>query len=166
MAAAADPDAAELVRLGPDDAGELLTLQRAAYLSEARSHNDLDLPPLLETLAEVEAQLGDAAVTALGLRLNGRLVGSVRVRPRGATAELGRLVVAPDLQGRGLGTRLLTSVDAVLPPTVERVELFTGEHSHTNLRLYQRHGYVEFDRRPAGGYDLVFLSRTLDRTAP
>ena len=160
------PDAAELVRLGPEDAGELMTLQRAAYLSEARSHNDLDLPPLVETLSEVEAQLDDAAVIALGLRLTGRLVGSVRVRLRGETAEVGRLVVAPDLQGRGLGTRLLTCVDDVLPVGVRRLELFTGEHSHANLRLYQRHGYVEFDRRPAGHYDLVFLSRTLDRTAP
>jgi len=166
MAATVDPDTPELVRLGRADAGELLTLQRAAYLSEARSHNDLDLPPLLETLAEIEARLDDPDLIVLGLRLAGRLVGSVRVRPRGATADLGRLVVAPDLQGHGLGTRLLTSVEPLLPDTVERIELFTGEHSHANLRLYRRHGYVEFDRRPTGGYDLVFLSRTLDRTAP
>lgn len=38
-----------LLRLGPVDAGEVLTLQRAAYVPEAREHENLDLPPLLET---------------------------------------------------------------------------------------------------------------------
>ncbi|MEN0070931.1 MAG: GNAT family N-acetyltransferase, partial [Propionicimonas sp.] len=137
-----------------------------AYVSEARLYGDLDLPPLRETLAEVEAQLQDPEVIVLGLRRAGRLVGSVRVRLRGATAELGRLVVAPDLQGRGLGTRLLAAAEGELPPVVDRLELFTGELSLANLRLYQRLGYREFARRPAGSYDLVFLARTLARTAP
>ena len=46
------------LRLGVADAGEVLTLQRAAYVTEARAHGDLDLPPLLETLAETRAALG------------------------------------------------------------------------------------------------------------
>ncbi len=34
-----------LVRLGAEDAGEVLTLQRAAYVTEAQAHADLNLPP-------------------------------------------------------------------------------------------------------------------------
>jgi hypothetical protein len=45
----------EIVPAAPGDAGELMTLQRAAYLSEARLQADFDLPPLLETVAEVRA---------------------------------------------------------------------------------------------------------------
>ncbi|SIR92827.1 GNAT family N-acetyltransferase [Williamsia sterculiae] len=51
---------------------------------------------------------------ALGLRSAGwRLIAAVRVRVDSATwvAEVGRLVVAPDLQGRGLGGRLLNLVE-------------------------------------------------------
>ena len=37
------------------DAGELLTLQRAAYVSEGRLHDSFDFPPLTDDLAAVEA---------------------------------------------------------------------------------------------------------------
>ena len=38
--------------LGPDAAGELLTLQRAAYVGESLIYDQF-LPPLTETLEEV-----------------------------------------------------------------------------------------------------------------
>ena len=42
--------------LGPDDAGEILTLQRAAYVGEAMLYDQF-LPPLHETLEEIRAVL-------------------------------------------------------------------------------------------------------------
>jgi hypothetical protein len=33
---------------GEGDAGEILTLQRAAYVTEAQAHGDLTLPPLTQ----------------------------------------------------------------------------------------------------------------------
>lgn len=149
----------EVVRLSVADAGEIFTLQRAAYVSEAIRHDDLALPPLVQTLGQLVAELGDPDVIALGIRHGSRLVASVRLAVRGTTAELGRLIVAPDLQGRGLGTRLLAFVDEALPDAVERVELFTGERSVDTIRLYERMGYVEDHRSSAGHYDLVFMSR-------
>jgi hypothetical protein len=47
----------EIIALGVQDAGELLTLQRAAYVVEAQAHDDPRLPPLTETLAEVRAEI-------------------------------------------------------------------------------------------------------------
>ena len=159
------------VRLGPGDAGELLTLRRAAYVSEARLHDDLDLPPLLETLDELRADLADPGVVTLGLRTRvpawGRLVGSARLAPgRDGSADLGRLAVAPDLQGWGLGTRLLQLAEAELPPGVTRLCLFTGEHSVANIRLYRRAGYTETHRTRAGRYDLVHLAKRVGGSAP
>lgn len=148
-----------MVTLGADDAGEILTPQRAAYVTEAILHDDLALPPLTQTLDERSDELTDPAETALGIRSGARLVGCVRLRVDGAMSELGRLVVAPDLQGRGLGTRLLGAVDENLPGSVTTVELFTGERSVANLRLYARLGYAETHRRPVGAYSLVFMSR-------
>ena len=53
----------------------MLTLQRAAYVTEARAHADLNLPPLRQSFAEVAAELTDPEVLALGWRdLSGRLV--------------------------------------------------------------------------------------------
>lgn len=149
------------LRLGASDAGEILTLQRAAYVTEAQAHDDLSMPPLIQTLDQLRAELVEPAVTAWGVRENGRLVASVRVRlTDSATAEVGRLVVAPDRQGSGLGTALLLAAEARLQNAVTTVRLFTGERSHANLRLYERLGYRETGRVPAGNYNLVHLAKT------
>lgn len=148
--------------LTPADAGEMLTLQLAAYVSQAQLHNDLALPPLTETLREVRAAVADPSCLAWGIRESGRLVASVRVRLfDGATAEIGRLVVAPDRQGDGLGSALLRAAEERLPPEVTAVRLFTGEHSAGNLRLYARFGYRETGRTPASGYQLVHMAKAL-----
>ena len=153
-----------LVRLGQDDAGEVLTLQRAAYVTQARLHQDWELPPLTQTLAGVRADLADPGVVGLGLRCGHRLVAAVRIRPDGAgNAVLERLTVVPDRQGTGLGTRLLRAAEDAVPDDVARMVLFTGGRSEANLRLYRRHGYRETHRTPAGGYDLVHLAKDLRR---
>jgi GNAT superfamily N-acetyltransferase len=150
--------------LGLDAAGELLTLQRAAYVTEAQAHDDPRLPPLLETLAEVRAELRSDATTVLGIRDGGRLVATLRLRHDPAdpgTAEIARLAVAPDRQGEGLGTRLLIAAEGHARPGVTTLALLTGEHSHGNLRLYERHGYTETHRTPAGTHRLVHLRKPL-----
>ena len=158
-----DSDHLPVISLSTDDAGEILTLQRAAYLSEAQLHNDLTIPPLTETLAEVRTQLAREDVRRWGIRSHRRLVAAVRVTIRGHDAELGRFTVVPDRQGEGLGTRLLRHVERHLPPAVTTISLFTGELSAANLRLYRRHGYDETHRSPAGHYELVHLTKVLPR---
>jgi len=154
-----------LVRLGAEDAGEVLTLQRAAYVTEAQAHADVNLPPLRQSLADMAAELADPDVLALGWRIpSGRLVASVRARvatDSSRVAAIGRLTVVPDCQGQRLGTRLLAAVEEQLPDSVEELRLFTGEHSAGNLRLYARLGYRESSRQPTpAGYRLVHLIKS------
>ena len=49
--------------------------------------------------------------TTLVLRSGGRLVGAVRAHLVGDTWDIGRLMVAPDLQGRGIGRLLLDAIE-------------------------------------------------------
>lgn len=127
----------DVVRLGAQDAGEVLTLQRAAYVTEAQAHADLDLPALLQSLADLATELDDPQVFALGSRdVNGRLLAAVRARLSGtgaAVANIGRLAVVPDKQGQGLGTGLLAALEDQLTISVTELRLFTGEHSLGNL---------------------------------
>ncbi|EOM76181.1 GNAT family N-acetyltransferase [Rhodococcus rhodnii] len=152
----------EISRLGVSDAGEILTLQRAAFVAEAQLHDDLALPALTQTMDELLADLANPAVIVLGIRVVGRLVASARIHVRGDVADLGRLMVVPDLQGRGLGSRLLKAVDSVLPDSVRGVELFTGSRSVGNLRLYRRFGFRETGRESAGHYDVVAMRRDIE----
>lgn len=145
----------------PADAGEILTVQRAAYLAEAQRYADPFLPPLTETLDEVRTALSGPQ-TVLTARLRNRLVGSVRVHVDGDIAYVGRLAVAPDQQGRGIGGRLLRAVETVAGARVSRFTLCTGADSAGSLRLYQRYGYrlVGHDRDP-NGVPMVLLEKTV-----
>jgi ribosomal protein S18 acetylase RimI-like enzyme len=140
------------------DAGELLTLQRAAYLIEGELHGDFRLPPLVETVEEIRAALDGGIV--LKALLGTRIVGAVRGRVAGTTCHLGRLAVAPDLQGRGIGTRLVSALEERYADEVTRFELFTGPNSERNVRLYRRLGYVDMPT-PPGQEPLVYLEKRL-----
>ena len=148
----------ELRALPPGAVGELLTLQRAAYVSEAQLYDDVRLPALVQTPDELADELAQSS--CLAALAGSRLVGAVRTRERGGVLHVGRLVVAPDLQGRGIGTRLLLGAER--STTLPRAALFTGARSTANLRLYRRHGYVETAREPVRpGLELVHLVKEL-----
>lgn len=147
--------------ISPADAGEVLTLQRAAFVQEALIYGSPDMPPLTQTLDEVEAELqqNDGCVAHLGPRM----VGAVRARRDGDLLLIGRLAIAPDMQGRGIGSRLLAAVErAGHDAGAQEAELFTGSLSEANLRLYEREGYVESERVDGDdGIQQVFLRKRL-----
>ena len=147
-----------IVPVQPDDAGEILTLQRAAYVTEAQLYDDVRLPALVQTLDDLTAELADSV--ALKALQDSRIVGAVRARVDGAVMHVGRLTVAPDLQGHGIGTQLLGAIEALAPAAVTRFALFTGHLSEANLRLYGRHGYAEVRRAELSpGVTLVHLEK-------
>ncbi len=102
--AAAAKDAEHAVSDGVDDvvrlgAGEVLTLQHAAYVTEAQAHADLNLPPLRQSLPEVAAELDDPHVLDLGWRdVHGRLIAAVRARLIGRDAAVAE--IGPPLAGK------------------------------------------------------------------
>lgn len=140
------------------DAGEVLTLQRAAFVSEAQIYGSADMPPLTQTLAEVEAEL--RAGSGLTARIAGRLVGAIRYREDDDVLLIGRIAIAPDMQGEGIGRTLLDAAERA--STAEEAELFTGSLSEANIRLYEACGYRETVRVPDGdGTEQVFLRKPL-----
>ena len=73
------PTDISLARAHLDDAGAILTVQRAAYVTEAQRYRDPFLPPLTETMDELSAVLrGDTIV--LVARLGARIVGADNLR--------------------------------------------------------------------------------------
>lgn len=144
-----------------DDAGELLTLRRAAFVTEAQQYGDPNIPPLTQTLDELRDDLGAEGVITLGAWSGHRLIGSIRVVVEGAKATLGRFAVAPDLQGKGVGTRLLMAILPVLPDGIEEVWVFTGRDSLHNIALYESQGYEHQHDQTAGDLTYAYLRKML-----
>ncbi len=137
-------EAVQIRPMTPADAGEVLTVQLAAFVVEAQLYGDPFLPPLVETIEQVVVEIDRCR--CLVAVSGARLIGSVRVRVDGRSLHIGRLAVAPDQQGRGLGALLLARAEEVAPAA--EALLFTGHRSDSNLRLYARAGYVEQRRVP------------------
>jgi GNAT superfamily N-acetyltransferase len=140
----------ELTEVRPEDCPELLVLQRCCWVQEAVLNNTLDIPALHETLEDLRDWTKTWSVWVL--RQEHRLVGAVRARLDGDCWEVGRLMVAPDLAGRGLGRRLLSHAEAHAPADVRRFALFTGARSTRNITMYQRAGYRLVDAPAADGH--------------
>lgn len=139
------------------DAAEILVLQRCCWVSEAISNNSMDIPPLHEDLPTVRAWVQESTVWTA--RRGSRLVGAVRGTADGTAWQIGRLMVAPDLAGNGLGRRLLQHVEQNAPEHITSFELFTGSRSVRNIRLYTQAGYAQLPPDPSHIPGVVYLSK-------
>jgi tRNA (guanine37-N1)-methyltransferase len=133
------------------DVPELNVLYKACWVQEALENDTLAIPALNESLEQVAQSL---ATTRTWLaRRAGRLVGAVRTSQHDDDWFIGRLCVVPDLQGRGLGRRLLLHAEATAPDGIRTLSLVTGARSEGNIRLYRRAGYRLVPE--AGGDDVL-----------
>jgi ribosomal protein S18 acetylase RimI-like enzyme len=95
--------------------------------------------------------------------VDGRLVGAIRAREQDGLLLIGRIAIAPDQQGEGIGQALLEAAES--SSSAEQAELFTGSLSEANIRLYERCGYVETERVEKGdGIQEVFFRKKLRPT--
>lgn len=83
------------------DAPELLVLQCSGWVSEAILNDTLAIPALHEDIATVQDWVERMDVRTP--RRGPRLIGAVRLERNGERCEIGRIMVAPDLQGQGIG---------------------------------------------------------------
>jgi GNAT superfamily N-acetyltransferase len=131
-------------RLLPEDAGEVLTLQRAAFLAEAQLYATTNIPPLLESFNEIRREI--EATYSLGAFRAARLVGAIRLTVDGSVGWISRVAVAPDQQGQGIASDLLRAVEQDAPSTVREFRLVAGFKSEENRAMYERRGYREISR--------------------
>lgn len=93
---------------------------------------------------------------------DGALVGLLVVSATDEGFGIHNVAVHPAHQGHGLGHLLLRRAeDEAQNSGHESIYLYTHELMTENLALYQRVGYVEYDRRNQEGFSLVYLRKQL-----
>ncbi len=128
----------EIESVQMDELAEILALQHMAYYSEAKICNDFMIQPLTQDITDIKKEFDN--MVFLKAVLNGAIVGSVRCRIEGDTCFVGKLIVHPEYQNKGIGFKLLVEIEKRFDKA-ERFELFTGSKSDKNIYLYKKNGY-------------------------
>jgi N-acetylglutamate synthase-like GNAT family acetyltransferase len=140
-----------------EDLPQILDLQKLAYLSEAEIMNNYKIKPLTQTLEKLQNEFADHIVLKM-INENNIIIGSVRAYEKNDRVYIGRLIIHPDYQNKGLGAKLLKSIEEIFDNKI--YELFTGYKSERNLYLYKKYGYIEFKReRITDEFELVYLEK-------
>ena len=136
-----------------EDLEKILELQYLAYQSEAKLFGNMDIPPLKQTIEEVYDEFHKGIILK-AVDEEGLIIGSVRAYQENGTVYIGKLMVHPKMQKKGIGTKLLLEIENVYPN--QRYELFTSTKSINNIRLYEKLGYKIF-KEEAVLKDLIFV---------
>ena len=151
----------EIIKAVYEDLAEILDLQKLAYQSEAKLINDYSIQPLTQTLTEIQSEFNKNNTVVILKLINEehkRIIGSVRAYEENNRIYIGKLIVHPDFQNKGLGTRLLNEIETYFPN--KTFELFTSSKSEKNLNIYKKNGYKEFKKIKGGdNYELIFLEK-------
>ena len=147
-------------RTNVEDLPEILELQYLAYQSEGDNLNNYQIQPLTQTLEEMTQEFHNGAFYK-AIDENGSIIGSVRGKVNNGTLYVAKLMVHPDLRGKGIGTSLLHHIEEEYPSL--RKELFTSALSESNIRLYEKNGYTRFMTGTSqGGIDMVYLQKNIE----
>ncbi len=139
----------DLVRLDLSDrriAEAVLRLQQRAYRIEADLIGSDGIPPLQETLEELQT----CGETFLGAIDDGELIGAISWRFCDATIDIHRLVVHPDRLRRRIGTALVHGA-LEAEPLAEKAIVQTGAQNAPATGLYEREGFEHLDVIDVGG---------------
>ena len=121
------------------DMEEILSLQKLAFQSEAELFNDYSITPLTQSIASLEEDFKNNLY--LKAVYDGKIIGSVRAYEKENICHIGRLIVHPDHQNKGIGKSLIHHIEELFNGC-KMYSLFCAKRVTKNLCLYNRLGYI------------------------
>lgn len=147
----------EILKADREDLAEILCVQKAAFAPVAKAHGKPDIPPMTETQAQAEEEFDK--MTFFKYVVDGRIVGAVRARlMESGECYIGRLVVLPAYQRRGIGAALMHAAHGAYPKCTA-FTLFTARDDVDNIAFYTKLGYTIICSEDAGGLEIVNMQR-------
>lgn len=128
----------KISKAGFEDLEHILELQKIAFISEAELYNNYSIEPLTQTLDSIKDDFN--TYIFLKAEMGNKIVGSVKGRETGEFCWIGRLIVSPEFQNKGIGRKLMTEIEKEFPATSQYM-LSTGYKSIKNITLYESLGY-------------------------
>jgi len=133
----------------------VLELQRRAYRVEAELVGSDAIPPLHESLDELQAS-GETFLAAI---VDGRLAGVVSWKRHGDTLDLHRLAVDPERFRAGIGRALVRAAEAA-EAKARRVIVQTGAANEPAKALYRSEGFAQTgERQVAPGLSVALFEK-------
>lgn len=140
------------------DLKSILELQKEAFKEEAIKHNDMMMPPMIQTLHQIEEEYQHGTVFFKYEKQN-CIIGSVRGKLEGNICRIGRLVVKPEYQNQGIGKTLMLELESYFKRENCMFRIFTGEKSEHALGLYLKLGYTIYRYQNVGNYKLIHMEK-------
>jgi ribosomal protein S18 acetylase RimI-like enzyme len=151
-----------ILKAGLNNAQAILELQKLAFRSEAELVNNFEIPPLMQTLESIQQDFH--TYDFYKLVIDDQIVGAMKIRLLANNMLwIGRLIVHPDFQNRGLGKALMQYIEQKFD-FVSGFELFTAQQSARNIRFYKNLGYSITDTFTEPGHadiELVKMIKTI-----
>jgi GNAT superfamily N-acetyltransferase len=139
------------------DIAAVTTLQHRAY-AKNRVTLGVEPLPLMADYADVFAAF-EVWVAEGPDGLQGVFI----LEPRSDDLLLWSVATAPEVQGRGLGNRLLAATEARATELgLNIVRLYTGEKLVNNVAWYERHGYVRERVEDIKGRRVIHMMKNLN----
>ena len=120
----------------------ILDIQRKAFMEVAGFFNLKSLPSIEQTLESLTDEFVNSKI--LKASIANTIIGSVRAYRKNDTCHIGKLVVLPEYQNKGIGKALMNEIENQYKSIVKRYELFTGARDPRNRYLYNQLGYKSF----------------------
>ena len=155
-----NPIQASLRKASPADAPAITALTDAAYAKY--------IPRIGRKPQPMTADYRQMAIDhTIWLLFHGdELAGLLVLEFEPETVLIYSVAVRPDLQGCGLGRRLLELAERqALQAGYRKIRLYTNEHFVENIELYRRAGYIETSREDYLGSRLVHMAKRLELVA-
>jgi ribosomal protein S18 acetylase RimI-like enzyme len=155
-------EAPALRRATIDDAPAIRALTREAYAKWVPLIGREPLPMLADYAEAAQQHRIDL------LHLAGKLAALIEMIPQTGHLLIENVAVAPALQRRGLGGKLLAHAEEVAASLgYGEIRLYTNEHFAGNVQLYRRLGYRIDRKEEFRGSTRVHMSKRLaSRNAP
>lgn len=139
-----------------DDGALLREITRIAYAKWVAPLGREPRPMLADHDAAVRAHLVEF------VEMDGRTVAAVELVARDAHMLIENIAVRPEVQGLGLGNRILERAEQIACELkIPSIRLYTHSRMAENVEWYLRHGYAIESEEPFANGNLVHFAKRL-----